>query len=780
MQKPTFKNKKYLRKQAFTLIELLIVIAIIGILFIVLVSKVDFATDKAKATGVQTDFRSFQMAFDTVAKENAGFNTFGWDTGDANQNGKRDSYDEGDNGAGGGMAKNGIQDGDEVFTGHKVYDETLTKIFSLKKNGTGSYDRDALNRLETAINANLDPKLHITIKDDGEIVMANGARDPWNKEYHGYYITNAETDGKDRGAIVLYSDGANNEFGSEHSIENGIVKVTVPGSNKAGKDDYSIVSVYTYVNGYGEVKNITTGFSNNKTFFTGNGVSDNVNIGNNGDGNINNEESIELVDGLLDVNGNQLATWDELVNTYGFDIQKTYANSYTTPNGYTKVNTSLYSVLNNNSNLASATTLVIGDNVTNIGNYAFGGCNSLQKVYLGKDLSSIGSMAFSDNTSIKEFEVHKDNVVYTAIDGNLYTKDGYRIVKYAIGKLDNEFTIASNVIDVGSYAFENAKNLTRLNIEVGLVKTGFEAFSGCTNLKDVYYDGNITDWCEIAFAANVSPCDDEANPLCYGANLYFENMLIQDLIIPSTMTKIKESSFVGCGSIINLYLPKELTTINAGAFGSTKKCSNLKNVFYAGTVEDWMKMSIKSSPMSSGANLYCQNSLITHLVVPSNITTIKSNTFKGCTSIVSVEMPNKVTKIDSAAFRDCTNLKQVIFSESLTTIESYAFYDCISLEDFILPNTLQTVGQNAFQGCDSIVSVTIPESVTKLYQCCFRGDNLKTVIVLSTTPPPAQQGLMFGNTNLSQLKIYVPAESVDLYKQANYWSTYKSNIRAME
>ena len=266
-----YKNKKVsLNKRAFTLIELLIVIAIIGILFIVLISKVDFATDKAKATGVQTDFRSFQMAFDTVAKENAGFNTFGWDTGDANQDGIRNSYDKGDNGDGGGTAKNGIQDGDEVFTGHKVYDETFTKVFSLKKNGTGSYDRDALNRLETAINANLDPKLHITIKDDGEIVMANGAQDPWNKEYHGWYITNAETDGKDRGAIVMYSDGANNEFGSEHTIANGVVSISIPGNNKDGKDDYSIVSLYTYVNGYGEVKNITTGFSNNQSFLAGN------------------------------------------------------------------------------------------------------------------------------------------------------------------------------------------------------------------------------------------------------------------------------------------------------------------------------------------------------------------------------------------------------------------------------------------------------------------------------------------------------------------------------
>ena len=260
----TYKNNLLFKKRkAFTLIELFIVIAIIGILFIVLVSKVDFATDKAKATGVQTDFRSFQMAFDTVAKENAGFNTFGWDTGDANQDGIRNSYDEGD------TNKDGVQNGTEVFTGHKVYAETFTKVFSLKKNGTGSYDRDALNRLETAINANLDPKLHITIADDGTISMANGAQDPWNKEYHGWYISNAETDGKDRGAIVMYSDGANNEFGSDHKIANGVVSISIPGNNKFGKDDYSLVSCYTYVNGYGEVKNITTGFSNNQTFLGG-------------------------------------------------------------------------------------------------------------------------------------------------------------------------------------------------------------------------------------------------------------------------------------------------------------------------------------------------------------------------------------------------------------------------------------------------------------------------------------------------------------------------------
>ena len=247
-------NKK---KKAFTLIELLIVIAIIGILFIVLVSKVDFATDKAKATGVQTDFRSFQVAIESVAKEHAGLATFGWDTGDTNGNRIRDSYDKGD------TNQNGKQDPGEIFVGSKTYGETWTNIYTLT-NPANSSDTSAIFALESAINKNLDPKLHIVINDDYTITMANQARDPWGNEYYGYYISNAENDGKDRGAIVIFSSGANGEHGCEHDIAGGLTAVSVPGNNVHGKDDYSIATVYTYVNGYGEVKTTTTGFSNNQ------------------------------------------------------------------------------------------------------------------------------------------------------------------------------------------------------------------------------------------------------------------------------------------------------------------------------------------------------------------------------------------------------------------------------------------------------------------------------------------------------------------------------------
>jgi hypothetical protein len=154
----------------------------------------------------------------------------------------------------------------------------------------------------------LDPKLHINIADDGTISMANGLKDPWSTQYHGQYITNASADAAakwntdasmngstgdnmDRGAILMYSNGANQKFGTKVKIAGGVVTATVsqidadhPDNNKMGADDYVLAVVYSYTNGYGETAAITEGFTNNQQFLTGNGgnVSDAVTPGGNG------------------------------------------------------------------------------------------------------------------------------------------------------------------------------------------------------------------------------------------------------------------------------------------------------------------------------------------------------------------------------------------------------------------------------------------------------------------------------------------------------------------
>jgi len=60
------------KKKGFTLVEILVVIVIIGLLFMFFVPRIDFASDKARETGVKSDFRAFSLASEQLLRENAG------------------------------------------------------------------------------------------------------------------------------------------------------------------------------------------------------------------------------------------------------------------------------------------------------------------------------------------------------------------------------------------------------------------------------------------------------------------------------------------------------------------------------------------------------------------------------------------------------------------------------------------------------------------------------------------------------------------------------------
>ena len=59
-------------EKGFTLVEILVVIIVIGILFTVLISRMDVAGDKAREKGIQTDFRAFSTASESLMRTTAG------------------------------------------------------------------------------------------------------------------------------------------------------------------------------------------------------------------------------------------------------------------------------------------------------------------------------------------------------------------------------------------------------------------------------------------------------------------------------------------------------------------------------------------------------------------------------------------------------------------------------------------------------------------------------------------------------------------------------------
>ena len=77
-----------------------------------------------------------------------------------------------------------------------------------------------------------------------------------------------------------------------------------------------------------------------------------------------------------------------------------------------------------------------------------------------------------------------------------------------------------------------------------------------------------------------------------------------------------------------------------------------------------------------------------------------------------------------------------------------------------------------------ITTLNIPSGTTQIGDYIFYNcSKLTSVTIEATTPPTLGGTSAFNNTN--NCPIYVPAESVDAYKQSTNWSIYAGRISAI-
>ena len=170
---------------------------------------------------------------------------------------------------------------------------------------------------------------------------------------------------------------------------------------------------------------------------------------------------------------------------------------------------------------------------------------------------------------------------------------------------------------------------------------------------------------------------------------------------------------------------------------------------------------------------------ITSIDIPAGTTTIGENTFWGCRSLTEVTIPNSVTSIGANAFSGCTGLTEVTIPNSVASIGIQAFWLCSGLTSVTIGNSVTEIGENAFSECSGLTNITIPNSVTSIGDGAFFFCTSLTSITSLATTPPTIQSEVFTEVP-ADCPIYVPAESVEAYKAAQYWSDRADYIQAIQ
>ena len=272
--------------------------------------------------------------------------------------------------------------------------------------------------------------------------------------------------------------------------------------------------------------------------------------------------------GLYDSDNKMVASWNELVHSYGMDVSKNYYYS-----DYKTSPSSPYYVLTKKTKLSSGVKIVIPDSVTRIGSSAFYDCRSLTSITIPDSVTSIGSYAFAYCTRLTSIEVDENNQYYKSIDGNLYSKDGKKLIQYAIGKTAKRFVIPSGVTGIGDYAFYLCNSLRSMTIPDSVASIGSYAFAYCASLTSITIGNSVTSIGSYAFAycASLTSITIGNSVTSIGDWAFYGCKKLTSITIPDGVKSIGSCAFFSCESLTSIKIPSNVSKIGDEAFGNCKK-----------------------------------------------------------------------------------------------------------------------------------------------------------------------------------------------------------------
>ena len=209
--------------------------------------------------------------------------------------------------------------------------------------------------------------------------------------------------------------------------------------------------------------------------------------------------------------------------------------------------------------------------------------SSATKIILPDTVSSnLSGTVFNGMNKLSTIELSSTSKNLKLVDGNLYSYDGKRFIKYM--GTSKTFTVPEGVETLVCRCI--TKSMTTLNLPSTLKVIEGWSLASMSGVNLLNIPASVTTMYTYSFHANTKLRVAESNSTYKsiddvlilnkaGTKVIMASKNATTYNIPNTVTEIGKNAFYGCSKITSITIPDSVTTIGAGAFES---CSSLTEI----------------------------------------------------------------------------------------------------------------------------------------------------------------------------------------------------------
>lgn len=342
---------------------------------------------------------------------------------------------------------------------------------------------------------------------------------------------------------------------------------------------------------------------------------------------------------------------------------------------------------------------------------------------------------------------------------------------------------------INDVVFENPSSVIELYLPNSVEHIGMYAFSGI----------------------GVSEINFPESLVTLGVDAYSQIKGVKGIKLPEGVRSIGLECFGGCSSLEYVSLPSTLEETEPYAFlycdnlvefsGDTKFISSDGRCFFTNSGYGFIDDTPSTLDKVAGKDL------VTY-TVPDNVCFIQNYAFSSCKELKSITFPSSVNQVSGISFEGCDNLIEMK-GPYVVDGRSFIYDGCLTyvlsngLSEYTTPKGVKSLGSGLFNGdknikilrisegvvgtesygtylfssMRNIETIYLPSTITELgYEPFIGSEKLKSVYIKAKVPPCVEFDSSYENP-YKYLTIYVPQESLQLYRESAHWEGMRNYIK---